>query len=178
MVRPSLRFQILERDGFRCRYCGASAGDGAVLHVDHIHPRAFGGSDDPENLVTACHECNIGKSARLLGVTEQPVIFRGRTKEKRSRRRKKRYAVNALVVESWEEGSHCSTPLKVATIGYQLGLTTYMDSLRYLIRIGCDSALLPPMRHADKSWFELLHTDQPYALEMTRTVVESLEIAA
>jgi len=60
-----LRFEILKRDGFRCRYCGATGRD-VYLHVDHIHPRALGGTDDPSNLTTACETCNVGKGATPL----------------------------------------------------------------------------------------------------------------
>ena len=60
------RFVIFERDGFKCRYCGRAAETGVVLEIDHVKPRSFGGSDDMENLVTACHECNMGKADRLL----------------------------------------------------------------------------------------------------------------
>jgi len=56
-----LRFEILKRDGFRCRYCGATAVS-ALLHVDHVVPVVEGGLDDPANLVTACADCNLGKS--------------------------------------------------------------------------------------------------------------------
>lgn len=56
-----LRFEVLKRDGFRCRYCGASSLS-VLLHVDHVIPRAEGGTDDPENLMTACAPCNLGKS--------------------------------------------------------------------------------------------------------------------
>lgn len=59
------RFAILKRDGFRCRYCGAFPTVGA-LRVDHIHPRAEGGGDEPENLITSCFDCNAGKADVLL----------------------------------------------------------------------------------------------------------------
>src|SRR4051812_35667498 len=55
----SLRFQILERDGFKCQYCGA--GIEGQLGVDHIIPTCFGGSSDPTNCITACRKCNTGK---------------------------------------------------------------------------------------------------------------------
>lgn len=61
-----MRFLVLQRDGFRCRYCGRGPDDGTVLQVDHVFPRAHGGTDSMENLVTACRECNIGKSDILL----------------------------------------------------------------------------------------------------------------
>lgn len=55
------RFFILNRDGFSCRYCGASPGK-AELHVDHVVPKSRGGNDEEDNLVTACVSCNLGKS--------------------------------------------------------------------------------------------------------------------
>ena len=64
-LRSELRFAVLSRDGFRCRYCGRSAPD-VVLQVDHIVPVARGGGDDPANLVTACAECNVGKTDSVV----------------------------------------------------------------------------------------------------------------
>jgi hypothetical protein len=61
-VGKRLRFQIFRRDNFACRYCGITAQAGAVLEVDHVKPRAEGGKDEPTNLVTACEDCNNGKS--------------------------------------------------------------------------------------------------------------------
>lgn len=55
------RFEVFKRDGFQCRYCGRRSPD-AVLQVDHVTPRAAGGTDDPLNLVTSCWECNSGKA--------------------------------------------------------------------------------------------------------------------
>lgn len=65
-LRVTDRWAILERDSFTCRYCGRKAPD-VELVVDHIHPVAEGGTDDPGNLVTACVECNAGKGARIIG---------------------------------------------------------------------------------------------------------------
>tara|TARA_R110002051_G_scaffold147066_1_gene219836 strand:+ start:559 stop:1101 length:543 start_codon:yes stop_codon:yes gene_type:complete len=64
-IRPKLRFKILERDKFKCTYCGVSR-DSAVLHVDHVLPVSKGGTDDEANLRTACQLCNIGKGISLL----------------------------------------------------------------------------------------------------------------
>lgn len=66
-VTPRIRFAVLERDRFRCRYCGATAED-ARLVIDHILPVAVGGSDDMDNLATACDLCNAGKAAKLVQV--------------------------------------------------------------------------------------------------------------
>lgn len=62
---PSVRFDVLKRDGFRCTYCGVGAA-GAVLHVDHIQSKWSGGADDMANLTTACEDCNMGKGKRPL----------------------------------------------------------------------------------------------------------------
>ncbi len=69
------RFEVMKRDGFRCRYCGATAVD-VLLHVDHVIPRAGGGSDDHENLITSCADCNLGKSDVPL---EESRLQRGPT---------------------------------------------------------------------------------------------------
>lgn len=63
------RWEVFERDGHRCRYCGGAAPE-VRLVVDHIVPVAEGGSNDLENLVTACFECNAGKGhLRLRSVS-------------------------------------------------------------------------------------------------------------
>lgn len=61
-VSKRLRFEILRRDNHACRYCGATAPE-AKLTVDHVVPVTLGGKDEPTNLVTACVDCNSGKSS-------------------------------------------------------------------------------------------------------------------
>lgn len=61
-VAKRLRFEVLRRDNHTCRYCGATAPD-VRLAVDHVIPVVLGGTDDPSNLVTACVECNGGKTS-------------------------------------------------------------------------------------------------------------------
>lgn len=65
-VAVGLRFRVFQRDGFRCRYCGVSIESGTILHADHVVPESKGGPTTLENLVTACIDCNLGKSDRLL----------------------------------------------------------------------------------------------------------------
>lgn len=67
-VSKRLRYEILRRDGNACRYCGGVAPD-VQLTIDHVIPAALGGTDDPENLVAACRDCNSGKSATPPGAT-------------------------------------------------------------------------------------------------------------
>jgi len=67
LVGWALRFHILSRDGFRCVYCGGAPGDGYILHIDHVTPKSRGGLTEEGNLVTACHVCNMGKGAQVIG---------------------------------------------------------------------------------------------------------------
>jgi hypothetical protein len=46
----------------RCDYCGGSGS----LAIDHLIPRAAGGTDDGHNLVRACRPCNSSKGKRDL----------------------------------------------------------------------------------------------------------------
>jgi len=64
-LSKSTRFEVFKRDHFTCQYCGAQP-PGVVLVIDHIHPIAAGGSNEMDNLTTACEPCNQGKSAKLL----------------------------------------------------------------------------------------------------------------
>ena len=61
-VSRRLRFEILRRDNYTCRYCGAKSPD-VTLTVDHVLAVALGGGDEPNNLVTACADCNSGKAS-------------------------------------------------------------------------------------------------------------------
>lgn len=64
-ISRRLRFEILRRDNYTCRYCGASptSSSDVVLEVDHVIPTTLGGNDDPRNLTVACADCNAGKSS-------------------------------------------------------------------------------------------------------------------
>jgi len=59
-VSKRIRFEVLKRDAYTCRYCRSREN---TLTVDHVTPVALGGSDDPTNLVAACRDCNAGKSS-------------------------------------------------------------------------------------------------------------------
>lgn len=64
------RYEIMRRDNFTCRYCGAKAPD-VKLEIDHVMPVALGGDTTPGNAVTACADCNSGKSATPAGA---PIV--------------------------------------------------------------------------------------------------------
>jgi len=53
---------ILNRDGFKCTYCGSAE----KLTADHIVPLTRGGTHDPSNLTACCIPCNTAKGNKLL----------------------------------------------------------------------------------------------------------------
>jgi 5-methylcytosine-specific restriction endonuclease McrA len=86
--------EVLARDGYRCRFCGcrvivnearktfiktlpaaAKFDDGRCHHsalaalrasIDHVVPFRRGGTNNPDNLVTACGPCQFGRGHWLL----------------------------------------------------------------------------------------------------------------
>lgn len=62
-LSPSVRRAVFARDGEVCAYCGTTEGP---FHIDHIHPKSRGGSDDLENLTVACAPCNLSKRDKTL----------------------------------------------------------------------------------------------------------------
>lgn len=62
-ISRKLRFQVLHRDGYRCRACGRGPDNGVKLEVDHIIPVEWGGKTELDNLQALCQDCNAGKQA-------------------------------------------------------------------------------------------------------------------
>ena len=51
-----VRYNVNERDNYKCHYCGVK-GD----TVDHLIPKSKGGEFNEDNLVCCCGDCNIEK---------------------------------------------------------------------------------------------------------------------
>ncbi|MGC9439269.1 HNH endonuclease [Streptomyces sp. WG5] len=58
---PSIRAQVLARDGFACQMCGKRSD----LEVDHIIPVSKGGSWEMENLWCLCASCHASKTKKF-----------------------------------------------------------------------------------------------------------------
>jgi HNH endonuclease len=59
-----LRNQVLERDGWRCQWCGSLAG----VEVHHLVHRSRAGADSAENLIALCAACHrLAHTPRLRG---------------------------------------------------------------------------------------------------------------
>ena len=60
-VYQRLMKRVLERDGWRCRKCGAVEN----LQVHHKIRRSQQGNDSIENLVTLCARCHMAEHGQL-----------------------------------------------------------------------------------------------------------------
>lgn len=66
-ISKKIRFEVFKRDGFKCSYCGNEP-PAVILEADHINPSSEGGTDDINNLITSCFDCNRGKKNIPLSV--------------------------------------------------------------------------------------------------------------
>jgi hypothetical protein len=69
-MSPAIKARVGERAGHRCEYCHLPQEDSplAALHIEHIIPRAHGGTDDLANLALASIDCNLHKGTNLTGL--------------------------------------------------------------------------------------------------------------
>lgn len=96
LIKASIRREVLERDGYRCRYCGLSVVHADIrkiahklypsevpwnsrnsaeqhsgfqvswLQYDHVKPHSHGGRSTLNNVVVSCALCNFGKDRFTL----------------------------------------------------------------------------------------------------------------
>jgi hypothetical protein len=64
-ISKKLRFEVFKRDNFTCQYCSAKPPN-VPLEIDHIIPVCKKGTNHIDNLITACFDCNRGKSGNEL----------------------------------------------------------------------------------------------------------------
>lgn len=79
-ARKKFRKDIIEAWGNKCAYCG----DTRAHTLDHIIPRAKGGSTKRGNLLAACPTCNLAKSdidwllwyrSQTFGIKKEKTLF-------------------------------------------------------------------------------------------------------
>ena len=67
-ISDSLRLKVRRQANDQCGYCRSlQKYILGILEIDHIVPKAAGGSDDEENLWLACRSCNAYKGVRVKG---------------------------------------------------------------------------------------------------------------
>ena len=65
-TKRRLKYRVFARDEYRCVYCGLNLSKDMstflAATVDHVKPLNAAGSNDEDNLVSACHICNALKA--------------------------------------------------------------------------------------------------------------------
>ena len=89
------RRNVFKRDRFTCQYCGVQPGS-EELTIDHVVPRAQGGTSTWTNCVLACIECNARKADRTPQQARMPL----RSQPERPIWRPL-YAARGVRIESW-----------------------------------------------------------------------------
>src|SRR5690242_18355821 len=64
--------QVLAKTNERCWYCGCVLR--SLWNIEHQVPRARGGTDDLDNLVPACKDCNGTKSSKTVEELREKVL--------------------------------------------------------------------------------------------------------
>ena len=68
------RARILQRDGYLCQPCLTAGRPTPATEVDHITPKAKGGTDEDSNLQSICDDCHKAKTAADEGRTARRAI--------------------------------------------------------------------------------------------------------
>ena len=68
-MEAALRQLVRQRAANRCEYCQLpQQSEPLIFHVEHVIAMQHGGTDVPENLALACHQCNLHKGPNLSGL--------------------------------------------------------------------------------------------------------------
>lgn len=68
-----IRAEIIKRDRYTCFRCEEVARRMSDLSVHHLIPRAEGGGENEENLITLCHACH--NEVEVLGLRTRVEII-------------------------------------------------------------------------------------------------------
>ena len=69
-----IREYLAEKFGHKCCYCGKPQGTGIRFEVEHLTPKARGGSDRIMNLGWSCHDCNEKKGTMTCEEFGHPEV--------------------------------------------------------------------------------------------------------
>lgn len=119
-ITKKMRFEVFKRDGFRCAYCGKEPPN-VILEVDHIDPKSKGGKDHINNLLTACFDCNRGKSN--IPLEKAPLQLQENLeilKEKEAQLREYRRHVNKIEARVSKDIAEINVIYRAAFPGWEL----------------------------------------------------------
>ena len=98
---------------FTCDESGTHCGrrsDVIPLHLDHLIPVSRGGTNDDDNLITSCRDCNLGKGSRRIEESELPESGRLALAQERNEQ-----MVNA---EAAQKASRARSELRSVLVDY------------------------------------------------------------
>lgn len=96
---PPRRERLWIKEGKKCHWCGCPtrlvAGDAQdQATVDHVIPRCKGGTNDEENLVSACHACNARRNSEdMKGLPEGSLLGKSQKQVTRTLKQPKRVSL-------------------------------------------------------------------------------------
>ncbi len=137
-----LREYLLEKWGRRCAYCGAKE---LPLQIEHLVPRARGGTNRVSNLTLACQDCNQRKGTQTAAEFGHPEL------QAQALRPLKSAAIcNATRWAVWEELQETGLPVEIGTGGR----TKFNRSIRGLpkthwLDAACVGASTPTILHVE-----------------------------
>lgn len=110
-----VRQYLLEKWGRACVYCGKES---VPLQVEHIHPRARGGSNRVSNLALACERCNLAKNTTPITefLKTKPALLARILKQAKAPLRDAA-AVNATRWSLWRALTDTGLPITTASGG-------------------------------------------------------------
>lgn len=168
-----VRFEVFKRDSFKCQYCGKAAPD-VVLRVDHIHPVSKGGENELLNLITACVDCNAGKSN--VALSDDSAIAKQRIQLEVLNERREQLEM----MIAWRDANRdirsqefdaALAAIKSAAPGWD-GLSEYgSQELRKLIRKFGIGSVLAAIDIAAENYFQVVDgavTEESYQLGLSR----------
>jgi 5-methylcytosine-specific restriction endonuclease McrA len=115
LVGYEVREYLLEKWGRKCAYCGK---ENVPLQIEHIHPRANGGTNRVSNLTLACEKCNIEKGTQDIKVflAKKPDLLKKFLVQAKAPL-KDAAAVNASRWELYRRLQQMGLPVEVGTGG-------------------------------------------------------------
>ncbi|MGL4622474.1 MAG: RNA-guided endonuclease IscB [Chroococcidiopsis sp.] len=120
-----VREYLLEKWGRQCAYCGA---ENVPLQVEHIQPRAKGGTDRISNLCLACETCNLKKGTQDIDqfLAQKPDLLK-RVKAQAQRPLKDAAAVNSTRWALFNRLKQTGLPVSTASGGQTKFNRTRLD---------------------------------------------------
>jgi hypothetical protein len=95
-IRREKRWQVYERDGFRCVYCQVGLDNPDKMTLEHVEQHSVQQNNDPRNLALACKSCNSSRSEISLEKFMPRLVRKYHVKPKDVRKRLARCKHKAL----------------------------------------------------------------------------------